>query len=428
MKNFPHQYSGVAKVKATLQTIADLGNAGADPMDDGVLGYELVSRGIYTFGGSSYLSSAALAKRISAEKKKPNSKQGPRTAAREGRRTHRFLGFLSVGGQVTDAGVEWLGTTSGSDAERRLLAGALLAGQLIDAQGNSSHPARILLRLVADKGTFHTRDGMELALEAKDDSEGEYQRITGLLAQPKGQRRAALGVGESKMKDAVKILPALAVQAGLLQEVPPRTYSLTQRGIELLKAATEVAIDVSADDPGGVGPPPGSSSQQSLVTPDTAAKYTPGVFAQPQSPEEQADAARLRFERTEQHQALVRDVAKSLPPTGELHEDRLSYDLLWLPPEGTGVLFEVKTVNRDGHTQVRQALGQLLYYDYFVVQPTWPTREVAKAVVTDRTVHDSLAAYLDAHGVGLFRWEGSLIAENSSAEAILGNDLGVADV
>lgn len=81
------------------------------------------------------------------------------------------------------------------------------------------------------------------------------------------------------------------------------------------------------------------------------------------TPEEQASAAELLYQRTERHQELVRIVATTCG-RGDLYEDACAYDLLIdLGPGAALVLVEVKTVVGDATQQVRAAVGQLLYYE-----------------------------------------------------------------
>jgi hypothetical protein len=49
VKNFPHQYNDLAKLRATLETVRDLEEQGLDSTDDAVLGYELARRMVYGF-------------------------------------------------------------------------------------------------------------------------------------------------------------------------------------------------------------------------------------------------------------------------------------------------------------------------------------------------------------------------------------------
>ena len=97
MKNFPHQYNDLRKLRATLETVRALDEAGQDNEDDGVLGYELARRRIYGFCGLDYNGDAAtvdarLEARIAEDEQKPAGRQGARTAAREMRRSSAISG------------------------------------------------------------------------------------------------------------------------------------------------------------------------------------------------------------------------------------------------------------------------------------------------------------------------------------------------
>ena len=49
MKNFPHQYNQLSKLRGTLAAVLDLNAAGESANNDGVLGFELARRQIYGF-------------------------------------------------------------------------------------------------------------------------------------------------------------------------------------------------------------------------------------------------------------------------------------------------------------------------------------------------------------------------------------------
>ncbi len=55
----------------------------------------------------------------------------------------------------------------------------------------------------------------------------------------------------------------------------------------------------------------------------------------------------------------------------------------------------------DAAIQIRAAVGQLLYYEYFSVEPKFPGRGIRRAVVVDNTVTDELADFLQANQTGL---------------------------
>jgi hypothetical protein len=173
VKNFPHQFNDLRKLRATAETVRDLNAAGDDANDDGVLGYALARRHIYGFRGLDYTKTpakvnASVEARIAKDQQKESGSQGARTAAREMRRTLRYLGWLNDNGTLTPAGEALLDTAEGSDEERVLMQQAIASIAIADRDGRVSHPVQVLLKLI-DEVELHSRGGMELALEAADD-------------------------------------------------------------------------------------------------------------------------------------------------------------------------------------------------------------------------------------------------------------------
>jgi hypothetical protein len=379
VKNFPHQYNDFSKLRQTLEAIRDLGDAGRDVADDGVLGYELARRGIYTFRALE----GPLEARIAAEQAKPIGRQGPRTAGREMPRTLAYLGWLDADWRLTATGQAFLATTPGSEAERTAWQQAIL-DLTLEEERSVSHPVRILLRLVADHEVV-ARRGLELALEARDDSEAEYQRIRALLALSPNDRLRAIGVTKHQVANAVKILPSFAEQANLIHRASRQLpYRLTEAGHAALAEGivarpVELRPEIRAPRRRRVRGAPRPASARSVAA-GTAA--TPDEWSS-LSHEEQIAATRLRFERTARHQELLRQLIEALSQRdGERLEDPASFDLLDVPSgDGPLTLFELKTIDTDALTQTRLAVGQLLSYEHLVVRPRWPGRDVRRVAV-----------------------------------------------
>jgi hypothetical protein len=414
MKNFPHQYNDFAKLRATLETIRDLNEQGADVGDDGVLGYELARRGIYTFRGPEL----PLEDRIALEQTKPSGNQGPRTAAREMRRTLLYLGWLNWSWRITEEGLDFLATVAGSEPELLKWQGALL-NLAVGEEGELSHPIRILLRLVADNEIVE-RQGAELALEARDDTHAEYRRISALVGLPEAERIRQLGTTEYQVANARKILPAFAEQANLIHRTSQTTpYTLTEAGRAALgegfdARAVEIRPAARAKRRRRVAGAPRRVRAGDVATP--AAGDPEGWTAL--SPEEQIAATRLRFERTTRHQELVRALLVLLDADDiELYEDSSSYDVLHIPTEPAVItIFEVKTLETDELTQTRLAVGQLFSYEHLNVRPRWEGRDVRHAVVYERAVDEGLTEFLDAISIAAFSLvDGQLNALNQHA-------------
>ncbi|MBK7971717.1 MAG: hypothetical protein IPK08_23800 [Bacteroidetes bacterium] len=74
-------------------------------------------------------------------------------------------------------------------------------------------PYRILLKLTQDKPGIETSKLM-LALEAENDSQEEYERILALSELEFISILEEINISEHQARNAVKILPSFAVQAG----------------------------------------------------------------------------------------------------------------------------------------------------------------------------------------------------------------------
>ena len=232
MKNYPNQAARVERIRDTLRVIDGLNNAGLNVGDNAVFGYEAARQQAYTFSSinpNAANVAAQIAARIVAEQALPTDKQGALTYAREMRRTLRDFGWIDASNQLTAAGQGFLAAAPGSPVELQLLETALLD---LELDPGPSHPVRILLRLLAVAPST-SRRGLELALEAADDSAAEHARVQALYLMPNAERTAALnaqGVSNTKIANAKKIFPPLAVAAGLVIRGAGNVYALSARG------------------------------------------------------------------------------------------------------------------------------------------------------------------------------------------------------
>lgn len=74
--------------------------------------------------------------------------------------------------------------------------------------------------------------------------------------------------------------------------------------------------------------------------------------------------------------------------------------------------------------RIREAVGQLLFYEYFDVVPMQPGRDIVKLVAVDKVIDVSLADFLQQCGIGLvvvteLGWE-PINALASELEPLLG--------
>jgi hypothetical protein len=294
----------------------------------------------------------------------------------------------------------------------------------LDDQGDVSHPVRILLRLVDQAGQL-PREDMALALEARDDSDAEFQRTLRLLPVRAALQAGRLNTTKTQADNAVKILPSFAEQAGLIVRVSAANrnspYSLTAAGRTALGAgfaAGPVAVRPQRAPLRQTRPAQGGvqTLPADVRVPQSAASVTA------LSPEEQAAAARLRFERTARHQVLLGKVADYLRPAFALYEGISSFDLVALREQVADdavLLMEIKSLETDAQTQARLAVGQLLYYEHMVVSGRWPGRTILRAAVFEGPIPDYLCDFLEWLQIGAFEYSGTALRPlNNTARTI----------
>lgn len=418
MKNYPNQAADMGRVRATLQVVRELNDAGENVNDSGTFGYAAARARAYTFRYFDYDAPDAdvlLEARIAQELNKPADSQGALTFAREMRRTFRDLGWIDAQGHLTAQGEALLQTPPGSHDEAMILSEALLELEL----DGPSHPVRILLRLLSVAPSVD-RHGLELALEAADDSEAEFARIRALYEMTTADRTDALhamGVSDTTIANARKIFPSLARAAGLVVEDPPRHYRLSPAGAAAVAVAPPpaapappVAGIAAGLAPAPIPPPPAAVDAPAAVvrrtlratSPESIAEFYFRADGRTLSEEEQRAARELLGTRTAAHQAMVRRLAGMFDATrGAFREG--SVDLLWVPHDGGEpfLLVEGKTIDDDGPSQMRAAVGQVLFYEFFDVQPLDPTRAVRRCVALTARVADELVEYATSHEISL---------------------------
>jgi hypothetical protein len=399
LKNYAHQISNFRRIRSALALIEEMSHTSLDPNSDLDFGYEMVRVGLVGFRDlGKEFTSRQLATRVAIEKAEAASLQSPQTTAREIRRTLRDLGWLDTAGAITTAGEDLLTTAEESFQEQSLLVEALLSLAVVDDNGNAHHPVRVLLKLLAIHDSTK-REGLELALEPVDDSAAEFARVAALYALSPADRLSAIGATQTQRDNAVKIFPTLALTAGLVVE-EDRVYALSQDGWRVIGETPAVARTSLAKRPGR------RKTVGRVVTVGSVASRQRNKAPRTLSVEEQERANERLGERTDAHQALVIRVAALIGDgNGTLFADEYSYDLFWLPdgPTEPVVLFEMKTIttSKDSYARAKDTIGQLTYYDYFWIRPTWPDRTVVRIAAFDNEVADELVEFFTHENVGV---------------------------
>jgi hypothetical protein len=120
------------------------------------------------------------------------------------------------------------------------------------------------------------------------------------------------------------------------------------------------------------------------------------------NPAAAAEAIRRRLDRLRRHNEIVQLLARQLAGAGaQLHED--PFDILALILE-IGILVEVKTLDGtpdDERDRVRDALGQLLYYEPFAAAPLVGQAAIHKIACFERPISADHRVWLNASGIGV---------------------------
>jgi hypothetical protein len=291
----------------------------------------------------------------------------------------------------------------------------------------SSHPYQVLLRLVAQKPGI-TRAICALALEAKDDSTEELDRIVALADLPEDEIRSTIGVTRPNWDNAKKVLPKFAEQLG----------DVVRTGQSFVIAVAPGQAQVSR----GEAPRStrrGVSSGNRTRVPRTSRAVTPETIgragtdetfdemdlsAPDRDPQSVIQSMILLRERLRRHNLLVKEIAARLDDAGaQLYED--PFDTLALIDD-LGILVEVKTLDgteSDERERVRDALSQLLYYEAFVAEPVAGETPIRKVAFFETAISERHQAWLNIHGIAVIWKTGTSFAGDGLATEFIGRYL-----
>lgn len=400
MKGFPNQVADLEKIATAMRTLMQLADAGRNPRDDGVYGPELVRAGVAGTGHTPRPVEAYIREQL----RKDASRQSFRTTARGLRELFRLLGFIDdTGGrvQVLDLGRQAAGFASAplDDMQKQFWRRVIR-----NMTHTGSHPYQVLLRLVAQKPGI-TRAKCALALEARDDSPGELDRIVHLVDLTEEQICRQIDVSESNWDNAKKVLPKFAEQLG----------DVIRTGHTYVLAAAPGGAAAGAAEPGREQAParreprearPRAPRGSRQVTPETigragtAERFDEVEIPPNIDPAAAREAVRQRLDRLRRHNLIVQALASRLGDAGaELFED--PFDVLAMLDD-VGILGEVKTLDgsaADERDRVQEALAQLLYYEAFVAAPLVGEAAIHKIACFEAPITMEHQDWLDASGI-----------------------------
>lgn len=366
MKNFPHQFNNLEKLLNALAVAKQLALS-QSPLTDENFGEQLTREGIYTYRNKSLSIDGFLAE----EQKKPISNRGYLTVSRDIRRLFELLGFITVfpdkKAKLSPAANQLLQTTSKND-HKELWKNALLQLGLEGTDGEVSHPYRILLKLVNTFQGIETTKLM-LALEADNDSEEEFERISNLAQKTLEEIITYTGKTKSMAANAIKILPGIAEQLGDIERVNNRAYPIGQ-------------IIVTEDEITTENPRTRKPKATYRETDTEEIAKDPNLNVVTSVSIDLAEAIRIRQKRLAEHQEIVRLLAELNARQGfKLYEGK--FDCLAIKGD-RALLYEVKTIlpaASDEEKQTVKGVGQLKYYKFSIVHKQMGYTKIGEVLV-----------------------------------------------
>jgi len=418
MKGFPNQVPDLGKLANGLAIIDRLNQEGANSKSYDILGEALISGGV--------LGTGHVKQPIDKYLKEQRAKQGGpsyqshQTGARGLREQYRMLGLIDDSGlrvELTEAGRR-VASFAGEELDqsrreywRRLIRNISHPGK----DGTRSHPYQVLLRLVGKKPGIK-RAKCALALEARDDSDQELDRIASLSDRSENDIRSEIGETKSNWDNAKKILPKFAEQLEDVIKVGQSFYLAAGPG----KGGTSQEVPVLAEEIRRTRPSR-SVTPDSIAVAGTAEDFDEVELPLPTvDPAVMAAAVQARRERLRRHNLLVREIARRYASAGlALSEGR--YDC-FASSDIVGILNEVKTLDgtqQDEAIQVRECLGQLLYYEPFVKKESGDGT-IYKVAVFESKISDVHIQIMQDLGIVCIWKEGQGFAGGHGTDDLLG--------
>lgn len=353
MKNFPHQFNDLTKLFNALRILREFSVTGT-LLTDLNFGTQLTRQGIYTYRDKTL----SIDEFLELEEEKPAANRGYLTVARDIRRFFELLGFITVFPdrtvRLSPAATQLLSSES-EEAIRELWKNALLQLGLEGTDGEISHPYRVLLKIVNTFPGIETSKLM-LALEAENDSEEEFDRISSLTELPINEIIQVTGTTTSMAANAVKILPGIAEQLGDIERPNNRAFPVGQ-------------VIITEDEIATVEPTARRDLREYREVRSSEIARNPNLNVISSVSIDLSEAIRIRQQRLSEHQEIVRLLGLINEEKGfTLYEGK--FDCL-ATKEDRALLFEVKTIlptSSDEEKQTVKGVGQLKFYKYSIVQ------------------------------------------------------------
>ncbi len=400
MKGFPNQVNDLRKLAIAMRCIVSLVDRGEQAKDNLVLGEELVRAGVVGPGRKRM----PIEDYLKQQRGKRLSNQSPRATAKGLRELFRLLGFIDDSGDtivVTESGRQAAAFADAPESAERIPFWRRSISEMthFGKDATASHPYLVLLRLIALKPDI-SKAKLPLALEAKDDSQSELDRIVRLSELGEAQIIRRLHITKPNWDNAGKVLPGFAEQ---LADVIHKGDSYR------IADAPRRVSNIPAKDRGTTTSRASRTSRS--VTPTTigqagTADNFDEVTIHADVDQATADAAiDTCRRRLRQHNLLLRKLASRLWAAGAALNEG-AFDVFALVGT-TGILGEVKTLDGtapDERDRVRDALSQLLYYRAFLLPPAAGAADIRMVACFTQKIREDHACWLNAQGIAVI-WE-----------------------
>ncbi|MFA5015338.1 MAG: hypothetical protein WC549_07350 [Actinomycetota bacterium] len=393
MKNFPHQFNDVKKLFKALALAGQLISNDTRLTDEN-FGKQLTVEGIYTYRDKNL----AIDEYLAIEQKKPVAARGHLTVARDIRRFFELLGFITVfpdkKAKLNPAAKQLLNAKS-EEFQRELWKNAMLQLSLESTDGEVSHPYRILLRIINTFPGIETPKLM-LALEAKNDSEEEFERIIALAQLSFDKIIQKTGTSVSMALNAVKIIPGIAEQLKDIERISNKVYPIGHIIVTEDEITTEEESDV----------PRKERAIFRQVTSEDIAK-DPAINVVSSVSIDLSNAIKTRQNRLIKHQEIIRLLAILNEKCGfKLYEGK--FDCLGIKGD-VALLYEVKTILEtaiDQEKQIVKGVGQLKYYKFSIVKKQMRISNIKEILVFSRKPDTRLIEFCTAENVAVIWRDG----------------------
>lgn len=430
MKGFPNQIAELPKLASAIATLVNLVDAGEDAKSYMVFGVALVRAGVLSTGHGKVKKS--VKKYLAEQLAKKPARQTIRTTPRGLRELYRLMGLIDDTGPamiVTELGRHAAAFADQPwDQSQIDFWRAVIRNIEYTDEDGTSHPYQILLRLVARKPGI-SRAKCALALEAADDSAGELDRISKLADRDEDDIVGRINVSEPNWNNAKKVLPRFAEQLLDVIRRKDHTYVLADA-----PGRAEDTGPAAATEPRKIGrrkpEAPRAPRSSREVTSETigmagiAERSDEVPLPPPGDPVAMAATIKLRTNRLKRHNLLVREFTKLFEKAGVLIYEN-PFDILVLF-EDTGILVETKTLDGsepDERDRVRDAFGQLLYYEGFLTAAVAGEAPICKIACFETKISESHREWLNSHDVAtVWKADGAFVGDQLARD-FLGKQL-----